>query len=121
MWIVKWIFFVLLMLIVLAFAYYNHEQSISVQVFNWVSPILPVYLVLYVALAIGILVGILTSSFSMFKFKYRAHQLNKENKKMKEELNRLRNANIEEELEPSELDMDKEIERKVMTRKKRKA
>jgi uncharacterized integral membrane protein len=119
MWVIKWIAFVLMMLIVLAFAYYNHEQTVSVQLFNWVSPILPVYLVLFVAFAVGILAGILMSSFNIFKFKYRAHQLNKENKMMKDELNRLRNANIEEELKPSELDRDKETERKVQSRKKR--
>lgn len=119
MWVVKWIVFVLLMLIVLAFAYYNHEQTASVQIFNWVSPILPLYLILYAAFAVGILVGIVISIFNIIKFKSRTHRLQKENKKIKEELNRLRNASIEEELEPSESDEDEEIDRKVLPRKKR--
>jgi len=119
MWILKWILSVFFILVVLLFAIQNQEQTVSVRFLNWISPNLPLYLFLYIAFASGILMWVLISIMNIVRLNSRIHKLQRENKKVKEELNRLRNASIEEELAPSEMDEEEEIEQKALSRKKR--
>ncbi len=119
MWIFKWILTVFFMLIVLLFAIQNQEQTVSIRFLNWISPNLPLYLLLYIAFASGILMWVLLSIMNILRLNNQIHRLQRENKKVKEELNHLRNASIEEELTPTETDEEEEIEKKALSRKKR--
>jgi uncharacterized integral membrane protein len=119
MWIVKWVLTILFILVMLLFGFQNMEQTASVRFLNRVSPNLPLCLILYIAFAAGILTWVLVSIFNILKLKSRVHRLQRENKAVKEELNRLRNASIEEELETSERDEEEALERKALSRKKR--
>ena len=51
---------------------------------------------------------LLISIFKIIKFKGKILSLTRTNNKLRDELNRLRNANIEEEIESSELEEDQE-------------
>ncbi|MFO7891534.1 MAG: LapA family protein [bacterium] len=103
MWIFKWIFGALLIIIILGFAIQNQEQTVSVHIIKWQSPIVPLYLIVYLSFIAGLVTWLIVSSFKIFSMKGNNLSLQKELKKVKEELNRLRNANIEEEIETSDI------------------
>jgi len=102
MWLIRWIVFIFFFLLILLFALQNQAQEVAVKLLNWQSPTMPLYLVVYLAFAAGILFWLLFSAGYVLRLKGRMRRLQKEDRKIKEELNRLRNANIEEELEPAE-------------------
>lgn len=101
MWIVQWIFVALVILVVLGFALYN-QQMVTVTVINWESPQLPLYIVCYIAFGAGLLTWFLVSLFRVFQLKAQIRNLNRDNRNLKEELDKLRNISIEEEVEVEE-------------------
>jgi len=107
MWIIRWIVSALVILIILGFALQNQEQMVSVRVLTWQSPNLPLYLFLYVAFAAGVLIWALISALNIIKLKGDIRKLQKDNRKITDELNRLRNVNIEEE-ETIEIEEEKQ-------------
>ena len=114
MWIIRWIISAFVILIILGFALQNQEQMVSVRVLTWQSPNLPLYLFLYIAFAAGVLVWALISALNIIKLKGDLRKLQKDNRKITDELNRLRNVNIEEEEEPIEIEeKEKQAENKA--------
>lgn len=106
MWIVRWILFVLFFLIFVGFALQNQSQEVSVRILRWQTTNLPLWIFLYAAFAIGVLFSIVVSIVYIMRLKADKLRLQKQNRKVKEELNRLRNANIEEEIEQSDSEED---------------
>jgi uncharacterized integral membrane protein len=102
MWLIRWIVFIFFFLLILLFALQNQSQEVAVRLLNWQSPTLPLYLIVYLAFAAGIVFWLLFSAGVILRLKGRMRRLQKEDGKIREELNRLRNAAIEEELEPAE-------------------
>lgn len=102
MWILRWIFGAVLIILILGFSLQNQNQTVSIQLLNWHSPVLPLYLYLYFAFGGGMLFWTLISAFNIFKMKGEMHKVEKENRRLKKELDRLRNVDIEEELEPAQ-------------------
>jgi uncharacterized integral membrane protein len=103
MWIIRWILIALMVLVVLGFALQNQSQTVSVTVLKWQSPIVPLYLLLYLAFAAGLAFWVLISALTIFKLKGEKLKLQRENKRITQELNRMRNASIEEEPEATEI------------------
>ena len=110
MWIFRWILGALLIIIILGFALQNQDQTVSVKIIKWHSPVLPLYLFLYFSYGAGILTWVIVSVLNVLKLKGEIYKLQKENRKTKDELNRLRNVNIEDEGEPTELAEDTMIQ-----------
>ena len=102
MWIFKWIFGALLIIIILGFAIQNQEQTVSVHIVSWESPVLPLYLIVFLSFIFGMLTWFAVSLYKIFILKKENFSLQREVKKVRDELNRLRNANIEEEIEASD-------------------
>jgi uncharacterized integral membrane protein len=102
MWLIRWLITIFFILLVLLFAIQNQEQEVAVRILNWQSSTIPLYLLVYIAFAAGVVFGFLFSAAYLLKSKGRERKIQKENRRIKEELNRLRNANIEEELEPAD-------------------
>ena len=110
MWLIRWILTALVIIVILGFALQNQQQMASVQFLYWKSKVLPLYLVMYIAFCAGFLLSVLVSAFHMLRQKRDIRRLYKTNKRIKEELDRLRNIHIEEEIEPSEIDETNRIE-----------
>ncbi len=108
MWIIKWILIAAAILLILLFAFENQNQQTYIKFIKWQSIDLPLYIFLYISFGLGMLFWLLISIFKILKFKGKILSLTRMNNKLREELNRLRNANIEEEIEPSELEEDQE-------------
>jgi len=104
MWILRWIFSALIIILILGFALQNQnpEQAVSVRIIQWQSPVLPLYFYIYFAFAIGILTWVAVSTFNVLKLKGDIRRVQKENRKIQNELNRLRNVSIEEDVEQEE-------------------
>ena len=86
MWIVKWILSAITLLLILLFAFFNQDQSASVQFFHWISPNLPLWVFLYTSFAAGLLLWFSISAMNVFKYKGRIYSLQREIKKIQEEL-----------------------------------
>ncbi|RKY76307.1 hypothetical protein DRQ07_10545 [candidate division KSB1 bacterium] len=98
MWVLRWIFTAIIILLILGFALQNQEQTVSVHILNWTTPNLPLYFILYIFFAGGVLTWVFVSMFNILKLKNTIYKLEKHNSKIQDELNKLRNINIDEEL-----------------------
>jgi len=104
MWIIRWILIALMILVILGFALQNQSETVTVTLLKWQSPVLPLYVLLYLSFAAGLLFWVLISALSILKLKGEKMKLQRENKRITLELTRMRNANIEEDVEPTEID-----------------
>jgi len=108
MWIIRWISGALLIIIILGFALYNQQETARVNIFQWESSELPLYFLLYIAFAAGLLTWLFVSTINTIKLKRKIYLMQRENRKIREELNRLRNIHIEEEIEPLESEKEQD-------------
>ena len=79
MWIVKWILGALLIILILGFAFQNQHQVAHVNVWNWTSPEMPLYLIVYFGFSLGLLTWLFVSIFKILQLKVECRQLNKQN------------------------------------------
>jgi uncharacterized integral membrane protein len=100
MWIVKWILGALLIILILGFAFQNQHQMVQVHVWRWVSPEVPLYLIVYIRFSFGMVTWLLVSVFKIMQLKVECRLLRNQNDQLKGELNSLRNLSVEEAVEP---------------------
>jgi len=88
-----------LIIIVLGLVYFfmNNNDLVTVNLLYQQTNQTPVANVMLISFGFGIVVGFLMAVMSIISAKNNARQLRSKNKKLVEELNRLRNVNIEEE------------------------
>lgn len=106
MWILRWILGALLIIIILGFALQNQDQTVAVKIIKWQSPVLPLYFFLYLSFGAGLITWVIVSALNILKYKGDIMKLQRENRKIREELNRLRNISIEDEVEATEIEED---------------
>lgn len=94
--IVRWAFIILFMLIFLGFALQNQDQTVSVKILTWQTKNLPLYSFLYMAFALGLLLATIVALINMIKLRATIAKLQRENKKVRDELDRQRNASIDD-------------------------
>lgn len=92
----KWIFIILVIFIILGFALQNQDQTVSIKVIQWQSPILPIYWFIYAAFIFGLVFWIAISTINIIRIKTDNRKLKKEVQKLQKELDRLRNVDIDE-------------------------
>ena len=97
MWILKWLGGTILVLLIIYFAIQNTEATVVVKFYKWQSVDLPLWVVMYLSFAAGILTWLIVSIVRIVKLKGDMRKLKKNNKRLQDELNRLRNVAIEEE------------------------
>ena len=97
MWIIKWLFIAIIMLAILGFALQNQEQRVAIRIITESTPELPLYFFIYFAFGIGFILGLIVPLVNIWQLKTNLHRTEKASNKTREELNRLRNADIEEE------------------------
>ena len=108
MWIIRWILVALFIVVILGFALQNQEATVSVEILKWKSPVLPLYLFLYISFIAGLIFWWLISILHIVKLKGNNLHFQRENHKIRNELDRLRNANIEEDELPIKYEDKKE-------------
>jgi len=98
MWIVRWTVIVIVLLAILGFSLQNQEEKVVIHVGTYTSPEMPLYFALYIAFALGILVFLLISIYNLMQLKTEISKHRRDNKRLKEELDRLRNISIDEDI-----------------------
>ena len=109
MWIVRWIVLLLIIVVVLAFSLQNQGQTVNIQMLNWQTGDIPLYLALFVSFGAGMVAFLLIAVFQQLqtltelsKEKRSRKKLEKEHDATAEEL-----ETVKEEMEQA----DKEITR----------
>jgi len=112
MWIIKWIFWVIVLFIIILFVTQNVNflnQKFSLEFLFWETKYpLPVWVVMFLSFATGVLIWLIGSVFKVLELKSDMRKMSKENEVLKKELNELRNIPLEDETEAPD-DMDREI------------
>jgi uncharacterized integral membrane protein len=96
MWIFRWIFGAGCIIVGIGFAMQNSDQLVTVSLLHWKSQETPLWVVLYLTFAVGVLFWLIVSMFQALSIKTENQRIVKETKRLKEELDRLRNISIEE-------------------------
>jgi len=102
MWIIRWTIIVIVILAILGFSLQNQDQKVQIRVGGYTSPEMPLYFALYIAFAMGILVFLLISIYNLLQLKTEISRHRRDNRRLKEELDRLRNLSIDEDIEADE-------------------
>ena len=100
MWIIRWSLIVIVLLGLLGFSLQNQTQRVEIYIGTYVSPQMPLYFALYLSFALGILVFFLISIYNLLQLKSEIAKQKRDNRKLREELDRLRNISIDEDLPP---------------------
>jgi len=100
MWILKWIFWVIVLFIIIIFVTQNVEflkETHKLEFLFWeTSRPLPIWVVLFVSFAAGVLIWLIGSIFKVLELKSEIKKINKENTVLRKELNELRNIPIDD-------------------------
>lgn len=96
--IVKLILIILVMAVIITFVILNNEQQAAIKFIKWSSPNLPIWIICLLSALVGfILTFFFVHAPGSIKLNARIKSLNKEIKTLTTELNRLRNAGLDEE------------------------
>ncbi len=98
MWIIRWSLIILVLLAILGFSLQNQDQKVQIHIGGYITPEMPLYFALYIAFALGVLVFFLISIYNLFQLKTEIGRHKRENRRLRDELDRLRNLSIEEEV-----------------------
>jgi len=95
---------IVLILIVLALVYFlmNNNDLTTVNLLFKQTDQVPVANVMLITFGLGVIIGFLVATMSIISAKNTSRQLRSKNKKLTDEINRLRNVNIDEETLPAE-------------------
>ncbi len=101
MWIVRWVAIAVISLIVLGFAFQNLEKTVSVVFLAGVYETgeLPIWIIVYASFALGMIFWLSISVFQVLALKREIKKSEKENNRIRKELDSLRNLSIEDEIE----------------------
>ncbi len=96
MWILRWLLGAACIILGIGFAMQNSQQLVTVTLLQWKSHETPLWVVLYLAFSVGVFFWLVITMFQSLSVKTENQRLVKETKRLKEELDRLRNISIEE-------------------------
>jgi len=94
--ILKILVYVIIFTLFLLFAMYNNQQTVTVHFLVWQTPNIPLWMLVFISVIMGLILGLALVIGAVVSANRDKKQLQKEMKTMKSELNRMRNASIEE-------------------------
>jgi len=97
MWILRWVLGAILLLCIIAFAIQNTNETATVQFLHWQSTPLPLWVLMFLAFSAGLFVWLAISIFQVLQLKAELRKKSRDNERLQEELNKLRNIAIEDE------------------------
>jgi len=97
MWVIKWFFAVVLILVFLGFALYNRQEVSVVFLSNVVQfQNVQLWMVIYAAFGLGVMFWLVVSIFQVIQLRSEIRKLKRANSEMQSELDSLRNLPIGE-------------------------
>jgi uncharacterized integral membrane protein len=101
MWIFRWIVLIIVLFFLMGFLLQNTHDYVSVRIFGWTSPEWPLAYMLFLAGFVGYVLSLLVAIVNQIRLRMQIAELRRENRQVREELDRLRNLAIEEDITPS--------------------
>jgi uncharacterized integral membrane protein len=98
MWIIRWAFIAIIIVIVLGFSLQNTDR-VTVRLLSYEYQDVPLFLVIYVAFCFGIFVYLLVAIFHQLQLRSEISRLRRENRKLLKELEGMRNLSLGDEFE----------------------
>lgn len=112
MWIIRWIFWLIVLFIIIIFVTQNVDflkETYKLEFLFWeTKSLLPVWVVMFLTFAFGVVLWLIGSIFKLLELKTEVRKVSKENVALKKELNELRNMPLEDDSDLSD-DIEKEI------------
>jgi uncharacterized integral membrane protein len=97
MWVIKWFFAVVLILVFLGFALYNRQEVTVIFLSNVLQfDNVQLWMVIYAAFGLGVMFWLVVSIFQVLQLKNEMRKLKRANNEMQRELDSLRNLPIGE-------------------------
>ncbi len=108
MWILKWIFWVIVLFVIIIFVTQNVDflkeaNKLGFLFWETKEPI-PIWVVMFISFAVGVLIWLVGSIFKVLELKSEVRKVSKENVVLKKELNELRNIPIDEDSDSTEIE-----------------
>jgi uncharacterized integral membrane protein len=101
MWIIRWGFIAIVIVIVLGFSLQNTDK-VAVHILNYHWDTVPLFLVIYISFCFGVFVYLLVAIFHQLQLRSEIGRLKRDNRRLTQELDRLRNLSLGDELEETE-------------------
>lgn len=98
MWIIRWTIIVAVVIAIIGFSLQNQEEKVVIHIGTFTTSEMPLYFALYLAFSLGLVVFLLVSIYNLLQLRTEIARHRRDNRKLKEELDRLRNISIEEEV-----------------------
>lgn len=100
MWIFRWLILIIVIFLLVGFLVQNSEEQVSVNIFGWTSPVWPLSYMLFLAGFVGYVLSFLVAIVNQLRLRAQIAHLKREHRQVREELDRLRNLAIEEDITP---------------------
>jgi uncharacterized integral membrane protein len=97
MWIFRWVILLLVVFLLVGFLSQNSDDKVMIRLMGWESPELPLSFMLFLAALAGYIVSLLVAIINQIRLRAQISAMRRENREVREELDRLRNFALEEE------------------------
>jgi len=95
-WLLRTIFFVILLVFFVAIALQNNEPLVTVKFFAWTQPMVPLWIVIFASALVGFVVGMIVSVVREIRLRLDSGKLRRERNEYQREIKRLRAAPLDE-------------------------
>jgi uncharacterized integral membrane protein len=96
MWIFRWILLLLIVFLLVGFLSQNSDDKVMIRLMGWESPELPLSFMLFLAALAGYIISLLVAVVNQIRLRAQISAMRRENRAVREELDRLRNFALEE-------------------------
>ncbi len=96
MWLLRTIFFVILLVFFVAIALQNNEPLVTVKFFAWTQAMVPLWIVIFASALVGFVVGMIVSVVREIRLRLDSGKLRRERDEYEREIGRLRAAPLDE-------------------------
>jgi len=96
MWIFRWVLLLFIVFFLVGFLSQNSDDKVMIRLMGWESPVLPLSFMLFLAALVGYIISLLVAVVNQIRLRAQISAMRKENKAVREELDRLRNFALEE-------------------------
>jgi len=96
MWIFRWVLLLLIVFLLVGFLSQNSDDKVMIRLMGWESPELPLSFMLFLAALAGYIISLLVAIVNQIRLRAQISAMRRENRAVREELDRLRNFALEE-------------------------
>jgi len=98
MWILRWLIFIIVLFFLVGFLSQNADQTVTVRIFGWTSPELPLSYALFLSGAAGYALCLIVALINQLRLRGQLSGMRRANRDLQQELDRLRNFALEGDL-----------------------